>query len=170
MEIIPIIYTVLEIALFLTIITLAFSFFNNKIKQRKGETTKVPTVNSKKIEQEEIIEDHLKPIPRPYANNREKPAEEKDVIANPKKPAKKVPPQEKPGEKNNASKSPNKRILILKNLSPNPKKETKIQEVKKNIEKEQLNSLGGEILDKYVEEEDPKLYTLNVKVNKDKSK
>ena len=168
MEIIPIIYTVLEIALVLTVFTLAFSYFNNKLKQRKGETVKVPKIISRQIEQEEIIEDHLKPIPRPFSNNKEKPVDEKKIIEDQKEAKRKLPEHGKTDRKTNTSKNQNKRISILKNLSPDQRKGIKIQEVKKDISKEQLNSLGGEILDKYVEEDDPKLYTLNVKAKKDK--
>lgn len=170
MEIIPIIYTALEIVFVLTLFTLAFSYFNNKVKQRNGETVKPQENNSNQLEQEEVIEDHLKPIPRPFTDKKKRPVEEKRKDEDQKKPAGKISSQQKARKNTGKPKNRNKRITILKNLASDQKQEIKVHEVKKKIEKEQSNSLGGEILDKYVEEGDRNMYTLSVKVKKEKPK
>lgn len=170
MEIIPIIYTALEIVFVLTLFTLAFSYFYNKVKVKKGRTVKPHKNNPKQLEQKEIIEDHLKPIPKPFTDQKGKSVDEKGQNEDQKKQVGKISTQQKVGKNTEKPKIRNKRLIILKNLADNPKKETKIQGAKKKVENGPSNSLGGEILDKYVEEGDRNMYTLNVKVKKEKPK
>ncbi|MCX6171158.1 MAG: hypothetical protein NTX65_17630 [Ignavibacteriales bacterium] len=170
MEIVPIISTALIIVLLLTLLTLALSYFYNKVKLKNGETVKPLKNSHKQLEQEEIIEDHLKPIPRPFADKKEKSIAEKEKGEDQKKDIGKISAQQKADNNTDKPKNRNKRLTILKNLTENAKQETKIKDSKKKIENEPTNSLGGEILDKYVEENDSSLYTLNVKAKKEKPK
>jgi hypothetical protein len=168
MEIIPIIYTTLEIVIGLTFFTLLISYFYNKVKPNNGIHSKPYKNNPKQPDQEEIIEDHLKPIPRPFADKIKLPAEEKKKNVDSKKQPGKISSPQKADKSSEKPKSRNKRLTILKNLSDNPKPEVKIQDVKKKTVNEPANSLRGEILDKYVEENNSDMFTL--KVTKEKPK
>ncbi|MHB8905563.1 MAG: hypothetical protein ACYC4T_02595 [Melioribacteraceae bacterium] len=170
MEIVPIIYTALEIVLVLTLFTLAFSYLYNKVKLKKRETVKPQKNSLDQLEQEEKIEDHLKPIPRPFADKKVIPTGEKKKEEDQKKPAVRISSKQVSEKNTGKSKNQNKRLTILKNLANDRKQETKIQDSKKKIENEPANSLGGEILDKYFEEGDKNMYTLNVKEKKEKTK
>jgi len=170
MEIVPIISAALIIVLALTLLTLAISYFYNKVKLKKGETVKPQKNSFRQLELEEKIEDHLKPIPRPFADKKVIPAGEKKKEEDQKKPAVEISSKQISGKNTDKPKNQNKRLTILKNLANDRKQETKIQDSKKKIENEPANSLGGEILDKYFEEGDKNMYTLNVKEKKDKTK
>ena len=168
MEIVPIITNALVIVLVLTLLTLAISYLYNKVK--KEETDKPIKNNHKPLEQEEKIEDHLKPIPRPFADKKVISPGEKKKEEDQRKPAARNSSKQISGKNTGKPQNQNKRLTILKNLANERKQKTITQDSKKKIDNEHSNSLGGEILDKYLEEDDKSMYTLNVKERKEKPK
>ncbi len=176
MELIPIIITVLKIVAILAIVVIGFSFITYKIKQKKGliESAEVRIARASAAERKpirKIVErltgqiPYQKPVDGNPRQNIEikKPAPVKPIVQS-KKEVKKEPNIKKQVPKPD-------RIEIVKNLTPqtsdqkNPDINTKQKTPKaKNYGEEKIvSSLGDQILDKYDENENNDMYTLNTK-------
>lgn len=176
MEIIPIIYIVLILAVALTIFTLTFSFYSERKKQRRADE------NPKSVPVKEIFPP--KSIPKEnnsFLNKREnlKPI---SILSSRKtiqvKGEKKIKPSNKIGielkktkndkhHKDNKKKLiSNSRLEILNSIqSKDENKNTKFE--KGDEQNSNLKSLGSNILDNYSDEEKNDMFTLKVKNQKD---
>ncbi len=181
MELIQIIYTVLKIVAVLTIITIGTSYAVYKFRQKKGvEDSSIKTVAKPAIKIENIVKKvelritkplHFQVKPeqiqsKPVKKEQPKPEIEKVKIDQKKKEIKNY--------RTEKEKIKNERIEIVKNLTSKNKPielpTTETKEGKKLSTKEEikLNTLGDQIIDKYIDEEDKEFYTLNVKDKKSK--
>lgn len=176
MELIPIIVTVLKIVAILAVVVIGFSFITYKIKQKKGliESAEIRIAKASAAERKpirRIVErltgqiPHQRPVDRnPKPIKEIKKPEDVKPIVQPKKEVKK---------ESNIKKQVSKpdRIEIVKNLTPqtssqkSPDVTTKQKSPKaKNYGEEKIvSSLGDQILDKYDENENNDMYTLNTK-------
>ncbi|PKL84083.1 MAG: hypothetical protein CVV24_01555 [Ignavibacteriae bacterium HGW-Ignavibacteriae-3] len=169
MEIIPFIFTVLEILIGLTLLTLGLSYIINKTKQNKEE--EIP--QRRVVYSEPLAEQNAAPL---LENNfRKQIIESEDSLSaemkNQKeiKSSKKIHSKKKPEIRDDNPIILNKRVSVMKNLlktrtADEPAKSVKI------ITERRDNSLRGDILDKYIEEDNKDLFTLDVKEKKKKTK
>lgn len=176
MELIPIIVTVLKIVAIIAVVVIGFSYITYKVKQKKGyiESPEIRIAKASGSERKpirKIVErltsqiPHQKPVDRLPRQKEEikKPAPEKPVSQHKKEPKK----------ESNVKKQSTKpdRIEIVKNLTPQASDQKSAQVHKKpntskakNIGEEKIvSSLGDQILDKYDEDENNEMYTLNTK-------
>lgn len=181
MELIPIIYTVLKIVAVLAIATISTSFILYKYRQKKGVENKIlKTAAQPAIKIENIVKKDIPRItrplhfegkpeqihPKPVKKEQPKPEIDKIKIDQKKKDNK--------SHKSEKEKLKNERIEIVKNLTPKnkpiepPTTETKKGKKLSTREEMKLNTLGDQIFDKYIDEEDKEYYTLNVKDKKSK--
>lgn len=180
MELVPIIYTALKIVAAFAIITITISYFIYRFKQKRGiegETARIiaqPVISTEKTVKKVVQRitkplhyDHIpekphhKPLQANQANlqkaEKEKHIEKKHVV------------KTKKSESTNHQKE---RIEIVKNLTPKnvkDKNETPLphKEIpKRTTSEKKLNSLGEDIIEKYIDEDDKEFYTLNVKDKK----
>lgn len=165
MELIPIIYTVLEVAAVLTIITTVISLIVNKSKNKS------PANEQNNSEKERHV----------YNNH----APDNKVISSPKEKVfysnNNSPLQNKKMQKQNDFNKPkrndkiikNKRIEIINNISSNKNelgntiKPKPVNNMKLTNEESKLKTLGDDILDKYSDNNEKNMYSLNVKKNKE---
>jgi hypothetical protein len=167
MELIPIIYTVLIIVIVLTVATLTISYISFKVKTRKNGT-----LNGEKAEIKRSVPVHkIIPVPAaPVKNQSVKPhhASHAKKTRDGEKPSRKTSAKEKTKSRGKSQSDRNERLSVMKNLSDPASKNTKTKETPTNTVKHHVKSLGDDILDKYVEENDKDLFTLNVKEKKKK--
>lgn len=196
MEIIPIIYIVLIIAVVLTIVTLTISFFTSRLKHKKDTDIVKNNVGSDFIKSEAKINTPIKSSPnssdvRPVLKQNElrpvlKQGEVKtvskgnevrtDISVSQKK---RNDSHKKPAQRNYTSEQSepldekprikNERISVLKNLSTQRKQEVLPQKAKEKTNKDQSHALGDDILDKYVEEDGNNMFTIKVPKQKEDS-
>ncbi len=171
MELIPIIYTILKIVVVLTILTLSISYIGFKVKQRKGENIIGKDKNATFLEPISKIEIPLPSNPNPIKvyheakpkeveKNRSGSQKKKDEIR--RKPSQKDSPKRKAENKRPEPRIQNNRISVLKNLSTLNPKENIVDEIKVKTGKEQIQTLGDDVLEKYVEDGDNDMFTLKV--------
>lgn len=168
MEIIPLIFTILEILIGLTLLTLGLSYIINKAKLKKGEEKPSGETNYIKPLSEQdtapLLENNFKRI----INGNEKSSTTSKNDTDGRKPSR-AKGTEKPEERIEDSKILNKRVTVMKNLLKTRTIDEPAKEVEIRTEKRD-KSLGDKILDKYVEEDNKDLFTLDVKEKKKKIK
>lgn len=179
MEIIPIIYTVLILAVALTIFTLTFSFYSERKKQRRADE------NPKSVPVKEIFPPKFIPKQNNSFLNKRENLKPISILSSRKtihvKGEKKIKPSDKIGNelkktKNDKHHRDNKKKLIrnsrLEVLNSLQSKDDnhKIKSEMSNEQNSNLKSLGSNILDNYSDEEKNDMFTLKVKDQKDKSK
>ncbi len=182
MELVPIIYTALKIVAAFAIVTITISYFIYKFKQKRGiegETARIiaqPVISTEKTVKK-VVQRITKPLH--YDHIPEKPHRKPSHInqVSSKKVEKEKRVEKKHEVKTKKSESINhqkERIEIVKNLtSKNVKTQNEVPLPHKEISKrttdeKKLNTLGEDIIEKYIDEDDKEFYTLNVKDKKNK--
>jgi len=163
MELIPVIYTVLKIVVVLTILSLTVSYISNRIRQRKGENVTNNNENAYLFEPIVKVVTPLKSDLKPIEARQEKSVREKKKDDSQRRHAHKDPSKHKVEPRTDKPRIKNERISVLKNLSSPSRKEELPKETKSRKGKDQSQSLGDDILDKYFEEDDNDMFTLKVK-------
>jgi len=184
MELVPIIYSVLQIVIVLAFFTIVISYTIYKIRQKNGLVeTPAQRLANPVIRAEESVKKVVQRITKPiHYHPQENPIQKEQII---------VPQQHKENverRKDHHHKSESKRkdshhssdrkekpkpggdrIEIVKNLTPGkPEQEKDIRKPKKKIdakppEEKKLGTLGDDVIDKYSDDEDNDMFTLNVK-------
>jgi len=180
MELVPIIYTVLKIVAVLAIVTISISYFIYKIKQKRG--TEEPALVRSIAGPENTVRKVVQRITRPLHQDHkaeqriqhkvspEKSEHKQDEV----KIKREVKKQERKAHSTEKNIPQKERIAIVKNLKPqNQDNQNKYHAPTKEIkhkptEDKKLNTLGDEIIDKYIDEDDKEFYTLNVNDKKNK--
>jgi hypothetical protein len=176
MELVPIIYTVLQIVAVLALVVIGLSFIIYKIKLKNNTTDKPASAFAQpaiKAEQtvRKVVQRITKPIQYP-----QQPIPKKAEQPKTKKAPEKVRTTPK---RNDPPKSKTKkhdtridRIEIVKSLSPQirgkekPEFKHEPSKKKKLTSSKNISSLGDEILDKYAEDENNEMFTLDTKNKK----
>lgn len=184
MELVPIIVSALKIVIVIALIAITVSYVINKIKLKKGTAGS----SEKRLANSAFYaEQKVKNVVKRITKN----------IQYPKPDAQLKQDKEKRARVDSTSKSPTKRfetinsihqtkieksgrIEIIKTLNPNISSEddesispkSGSNSTKKNMPSEEKNmaSLGDQILDKYSEDENGDMYTLNTKKDSKKNK
>lgn len=153
MELVPIVITALKIVTVLAVVVLGISYISFKIKQKDFASLQ-------KNEVPQNFAQHVRKRLTSITREIHLPTPKKDVR---KEVPKSIPqPKSKQQEFTSRSKERQPRIEVVKSSQQPIQKEKPIEkEAKKPSE---LNSLQGDILDKYADEDDQKLFTL--KTNK----
>ncbi|MFA7229280.1 MAG: hypothetical protein WC061_09615 [Melioribacteraceae bacterium] len=167
MELIPIIYTVLVIVVVLTVITLTFSYISFRVKQKKHDSERIAKTESVKFEPVQKIRPVPVHSPHKQTSGKESHTPAKKVKVH-EKPSRKTSSKEKSSSKSKGHVTRSDRISVMKNLSTSATKEEPVKKPYAKPDKNNSKSLGDDILDKYVEEEDKNLFTLKVKDKKKK--
>ena len=174
MELVPIIYTTLFIVAVLAIIVISYSYIAFKVKEKNGltetPTTEIPQQN---IKPENSIKRSVKrvtsylvhpeyPEPKKFSN----PIEQVHIPSKQDAPRKKEQKSRSHKEKPVVSKS---RIEVVNSNMP-PQKEVEFKKPQTITSSKKtdanLNTLGDNIIDKYADDQDDAVYTLNVKKDK----
>ena len=167
MELIPIIFSILEIVAGFTILTLIISYISFKIKQKNplpgNEKEKISDLGSN-------IKISSKPNYKLNDAGKNPALSQKNHHGNNEKDYQRKNAPVKPNEKEKITK-PKARLEVLKQLSPDPVKADAVdkEESKKHIS-ENLHALNDDVFKKYSDNDQHKMFTLHVKENKDKSK
>lgn len=158
MELVPIVIAALKIVTVLAVVVLGISYISFKIKQKSMPQKDFASLQKNEVPQN--FAQHVRKRLTSITREIHLPTPKKEV----RKEAPKPMPQPKPKQQEFTSRSKERqpRIEVVKSSQPPIQKEKPIEkEVKKPSE---LNSLQGDILDKYADEDDQKLFTL--KTNK----
>lgn len=175
MELIPIIYTVLEIVVVLTILTLSISSISYRMKQRRSEKVINNNDNSNLLEPSLKVEPPLKlvkktievrSVQKPMEAIKEKSVREKKSYEHRESPLQKSSSKHKTDSNDEKPRIQNGRISVLKNLSSSPAQDKIPNESKGKTDRDQIRTLGEDILDKYAEENDNEMFTLKVQKQK----
>lgn len=171
MELIPIIYAVLELVVVLTIFTLIVSYIGSRMRQRKGGNVTnnlesagllQPIVKIVAPLKSDLEKDEKKPILIPNEARQEK-SKDKNKDESQRKHSPKSPAKQKAKPPAEKSRINNERISVLKNLAAQSAQEVKHRKTQSRTGKNQIKALGDDILDKYMEDDDNDMYTLKVK-------
>lgn len=161
MELVPIVITALKIVTVLAVIVLGLSYISFKIKQKS-----TPQKDFAKLSQNEVQQNFVQHVRKRLTRITKEinlPVHKKDERK--EKPKPKIFDQEKK-EFTSRSKERKPRVEVVQPTPHQIIKETPFEkEAKKPSE---LNSLQGDILDKYADEDDQKLFAL--KTNKKNQK
>ncbi len=151
MELVPIVITALKIVTVLAVIVLGLSYISFKIKQKS-----IPQKNFSNIPQIELEKNFVQHVKKRLTHiTKEIPARKKE------QPRKQIPSKPQ-NEVVRQSKEKQPRVEILK--TPNQPLNSK-EEQKKSKD---LSALNGDILEKYADEENDKLFTLKTENKKPK--
>jgi len=167
MELIPIIFSILEIVAGLTILTLIISYISFKTKQKNplpgNEKEKITDLGSN-------IKISSKSNYKLNDAGKNPALSQKNHHGNNEKDYQRRNTPVKPQEKEKIAK-PKARLEVLKQLSPDPiKADTANEDESKKHISENLQSLNDDVFKKYSDNDQHEMFTLHVKENKDKSK
>ena len=167
MELVPIIFSVLEIVAGFAILTLIISFISFKIKQKnplpEKEKDKIPDLGSN-------IKISSKPNHKLNDAGKNLALSQKNHNGKNEKDYKSINAHVKAHKKEKIAK-PKARLEVLNKLSPDPVKLDEVnKEESKNHINENLQSLKDDVFEKYSDNNQHEMFTLHVKENKDKSK
>jgi hypothetical protein len=169
MELIPIIYTVLEIVAGLAVITLVISYIAFKAKQKNQTNISTSIVKPHKLN---IEPKHVQIQHNNFEKKiikKEKPAQTDNKIREEKKSTGKESHGSRIKHNEQKPEFRNDRISVLENLeSPKPAAIPESSGKKNKAVNTTGQSLGDNILDKYVEENGKDMFTLSVKEKKEK--
>lgn len=174
MELVPIIYTTLFIVAVLAIIVISYSYIAFKVKEKNG-LTETPTtgIQQPNISSENTIKRTVKRVtshlahpefsePKKNSNpvNQSSINSKKEIAQ--KKEHKSRTHKEKPSVSKNRIEVVNETMPPQREIERNiPHQTTSSQKTDAN-----LKTLGDDIIDKYADEQDDAIYTLNVKNSK----
>ncbi|MDF1610864.1 hypothetical protein [Stygiobacter electus] len=151
MELVPIVITALKIVTVLAVIVLGLSYISFKIKQKS-----IPQKNFLNIPQIELEKNFVQHVKKRLTHiTKEIPARKKE------QPRKQIPSKPQ-NEVVRQSKEKQPRVEILKT----PKQPLNSKEEQKKSK--DLSALNGDILEKYADEENDKLFTLKTENKKPK--
>ncbi len=168
MELIPIIYTVLEIVVAITAVTLIVSYLGYKFKQKeRAAITPEKQASEIKLPAPKAV---AKPqsIPQKPQIKKKAPQPASRLTKEQRKTKSKSSTKEQPKHKGKEIPGHNKRIEIMKNLRNTKTKDNQFKSDAEQKPKTRISSLGEDILGKYAGEDDKNLYTLNVPDKKKK--
>lgn len=152
MELVPIVITALKLVTVLAVLVLGLSYISFKIKQKS--VPKKDFSNNQQVELEKNFVQHVRKRLTHITKEISLPIRKKET---PHQPSSKSQ-----NEIFKQSKEKQPRVEVLKS----PVKH--VQSVEDHKRPKDLNALEGDILDKYVDEEDDKLFTLKANKNKPK--
>jgi hypothetical protein len=174
MELIPIIYTTLLIFAVLAIVVILYSYIAFKIKEKNG-LTETPTteIPQQDIRLENSIKRSVKRVTSylvhpeyPEPKKVSPPVEQVHIQSKLEAPQKKE--QRGRSHKEKPSISKNRIEVVNTNMPPQREVEFKKPQTITSSKKtdSNLNTLGDNIIDKYADDQDDAIYTLNVKNDK----
>lgn len=183
MELVPIIYSVLQIVIVLAFFAIVISYTIYKIRQKNGLVeTPAQRLANPVIRVEESVKKVVQRITKPiHYHPQENPIPKEqiidpqlrnEIVEKPKHHQKAEPKRKHPHHTSDRKERPRAdgdRIEIVKNLTPGkPEQEKDIRKPKKRIEakppeEKKLGTLGDDVIDKYSDDEDNDMFTLNVK-------
>ena len=189
MELIPIIYTVLEIVVALTIIALAVSYIGSKMRQKR-DLNVTGTNHNADLLAPIVIDKPPKPAPikqnndrqysppkeaklvsklkhqedglKPIGISKENSIKEREKKISPLKDSHKDSPKRKAEQHTPKPKIQNERLSILTNLSSEIEEDEKPKTAKVKKRSDQVRTLGDDILGKYMEDNENDMFTLKV--------
>lgn len=181
MELVPIIYTVLQIVIVLAFFTIVISYTIYKIRQKNGLIeTPAQRLANPVIRAEESVKKVVQRITKPTQYHPQQNPLPQAQIVLPKQPKEEVESQQHRRHKHESKKhhtsdrkerpsTGRDRIEIVKNLTPGlpePEKDSRKRKKKpeaKPPEEKKLGTLGDDVIDKYSDDEDNDMFTLNIK-------
>lgn len=184
MELVPIIYTVLQIVIVLAFFAITISYTIYKIRQKNGLIeTPAQRLANPVIKAEESVKKVVQRITKPIQYHPQQnplpkeqvvlPQQHKEVVEKPRHHLPKSESKRKDShdafDRKEKPRSGGDRIEIVKNLTPGkPQQEKEIRKPRKRIdakppEEKKLGTLGDDVIDKYSDDEDNDMFTLNVK-------
>ncbi len=165
MEIVPIIYTVLIVVVVLTILTLIFSFYSLRKKQGRVDEIlpkkSVPSQNNSYLNKNES----LKPISILSTKMAIQIKERKKI-----KSSSKIESEIKKTKNDKLSKDNKKKLIHNSRIEVLNTIQNKKTTNDKTEQRQNLTSLGSNLLENYSDEEKNDMFTLKVKNQKDKPK
>lgn len=168
MELVPIVITVLEIVSVLAVVTLTISYVLFKFRQKISP----PTIEKPQDMKPHFVDRGLKrltQITREILPPVRKEVQKPQMPAPPKKEFSKAPEVKRPTEKKHATHKTErmqedfpKRVEVVNTPVQNPVQQGKPEIKETSKPRADLNTLGNDILDKYVDEDNTNLYTLKI--------
>lgn len=166
MELVPIIIAALEVVSALTILTLIISYVRYRMKLKSSVNTKVepkfdlkPNFDQSRLNKVTRSKKEIANIPKQV----NPPLKHKPQKAVKEKPKEAVQVKQKPVVELNS-----KRLKVIKNLPAQSGSRKESHDKESLKEKKNLSTLGDNIIEKYVDDDDANLF--NLETNKEKKK